>query len=507
MSIGPQPALTRADRYQAALALYANGRFLDALTILLPLLEPGEPDKATVAEALNLAAACSLSLDRKTDAEMYWRQAIRLKPDYDQAHYNLGVLLHGIGRWDEAESSYRQALTIRPDYLDARHNLCALLKTRDRLLDAEAVCREALVVLPDSAVIHHDLGTVLMDLGRLHEAEAAYRQALATQPGYADARGKLGTLLLATGRFAEGWPLYEARYDKTLTYRTSFAPEFTYPQWRGESLEGKAVLVWQEQGFGDMIQFGRYLALLKARGAAWITLACAPVLHGLFNRLAYLDAVVDAQSELARAEYDFWTLPLSIPFRLGTTVESIPSAVYLKPSAELVAKWRERLAPLTGLRVGLVWKGHPGHGNDAHRSLPSLETLAPLLSLPGVSFVSLQKGQGENELQSLGAYRRVLDLAGDIHDFADSAAVIAQLDLVVCVDTAVAHLAGGLGKPCWVLLPATGTDWRWMRERTDSPWYPGTTRLFRQSRAGDWVSVVEDVAKACAETVASMGRR
>jgi ADP-heptose:LPS heptosyltransferase len=188
-------------------------------------------------------------------------------------------------------------------------------------------------------------------------------------------------------------------------------------------------------------------------------------------------------------------------------VESIPSPAYLKPSAELAARWRERLAPLTGLRVGLVWKGHPGHGNDAHRSLPSLETLAPLLSLSGVSFVSLQKGQGEDEVQPLGGGRRVLDLARDIRDFADSAAVIAQLDLVVCVDTAVAHLAGGLGKPCWVLLPARGTDWRWMRERTDSPWYPGTTRLFRQSRAGDWASVVEEIAEACAETVAAMERR
>ncbi len=507
MSIAPQPALIHADRYQAAVALYSSGRFLDALAILSPFIASGKANDVAAVEALNLAAACSLNLDRKTDAETYWREAIRLKPDYDHAHYNLGVLLHGLGRSEQAESSYRDALAIRPDYVEAHHNLCSLLKTSDRLSEAEAACREALAILPGSAVIHHDLGTVLMELGRLHDAEAAFRQALAIQPDYADAKAKLGALLLATGRFAEGWPLYEARYDKTLTGRTSFAPEFSYPQWRGESLQGKAVLVWQEQGFGDMIQFGRYLALLKARGAAWITLACAPVLHGLFDTLGYIDAVVDGQSELARAEYDFWTLPLSVPFCLGTTLESIPDAVYLRPAAERAEKWRERLAPLSGLRVGLVWKGHPGHGNDAHRSLPSLEILAPLLELPGVSFVSLQKGQGEDELQSLSAGRAVLDFARDIRDFADSAAVIAQLDLVVCVDTAVAHLAGALGKPCWVLLPARGTDWRWMRERTDSPWYPGTVRLFRQSRAGDWVSVAEAVAKACAEVAGAMGRR
>ena len=439
---------------------------------------------------------------RKADAQRYWQMAVEADPRFAQAHYNLGVLQHGAEQWAQAEASYRQALDIRPDYLDAHNNLCALLKACDRFAEAEQACRQALSVLPDRPVLLHNLGTVLVELGRLTEAEAAYRKALSIDSHYADAKSKLGALLLSTGRFNEGWAAFEARYDPQLTDRTAFPPNVSYPQWRGQSLQGKAVLVWQEQGFGDMIQFGRYLGLLKALCAAWITLACAPILHRLFSAVPDIDAVVDSNSELARAPYDYWILPLSIPHWVGTTLDWIPPAVYLKPDAELVKKWRHRLSGLARFKVGLVWKGHAGHGNDRHRSLPSLETLRPLLNLPAISFVSLQKGQAEGEAAALVGGPPVLDAVPDIVDFADSAALIAQLDLLICVDTAVAHLAGSLGTPCWVMLPATGLDWRWVRGRTDSPWYPGTMRLFRQARPGEWAPVVEQVARACMEAAA-----
>jgi tetratricopeptide (TPR) repeat protein len=491
------PSLSDGAQYQAAVSLYGNGKIAEALATLEPLIEAGGNMRADRAPALNLAAACALRLERKADAARYWQMAIEADPRFAQAHYNLGVLLHGLECWTQAETCYRQALAIRPDYLDAHNNLCALLKACDRFADAEQACRQALSVFPDHPLLLHNLGTVLVELGRLTEAEAAYRKALSIEPNYADVKSKLGALLLSNGRFDEGWPLFEARYDPALTDRTAFTPNVSYSQWRGQSLQGKAVLVWQEQGFGDMIQFGRYLTTLKALGAAWITVACAPALHRLFAAVPGIDAVVDGDSELARAPYDYWTLPLSIPRYIGTTLDSLPPAIYLKPDAALVAKWRHRLAGLTGLRVGLVWKGHAGHGNDRHRSLPSLETLKPLLDVPGVSFVSLQKGQAEAEAGSLVAGPPMLDAAPDIADFADSAALIAQLDLMICVDTAVAHLAGSLGTPCWVMLPATGLDWRWVRGRTDSPWYPSTMRVFRQAQPGDWTPVVEQIAKAC----------
>lgn len=490
-------ALSGAARYQAAVSLYGSGNMLEALTTLEPLLEAGMAKRPDHAQSLNLAAACALGLDRKADAERYWRMAIEADPRFAQAHYNLGVLVHGLERWTQAQDAYRRALAIRPEYLDAHNNLCALLKTCGRFSDAEQACRQALSLLPDQPVLLHNLGTVLVELGRLAEAEAAYRRALSIDPNYADAKSKLGALLLSNGCFEQGWALFEARYDPRLTDRTALPPNVSYPQWRGESLQGKAVLVWQEQGFGDMIQFGRYLALLKARGAAWITLACAPVLHRLFGSVAGIDAVVDGNSELARAPYDYWTLPISIARYVGTTLDSIPPAVYLKPDAALVEKWRQTLSGLPGVKVGLVWKGNAAHGNDRHRSLPSLETLRPLLSVPAISFVSLQKGQAEAEARSLDGGAPVLDAGPDIVDFADSAALIAQLDLIVCVDTAVAHLAGSLGTPCWVMLPATGLDWRWVRGRADSPWYPSTMRLYRQAVAGDWAPVVEQIAEAC----------
>lgn len=494
--------LAGADRYQEAVSLYSSGRVLDALTALEALIESNRHDRTGRAQALNLAAACALRLERKLDAERYWRMAIDADPRLAQAHYNLGVLLHGLERWAQVEAAYRSALALRPDYLDAHVNLCALLKTCGRLSEAEAACRQALAIHADQAVLLHHLGTVLLDLGRVREAEAAYRQALAREPNYADAKCKLGALLLGIGQFEEGWTLFESRYDAGLSDRTALPPTVSYPQWQGQSLQGKAVLVWQEQGFGDMIQFGRYLACLKAQGAAWITLACAPVLHRLFATAPGIDAIVDGDAELARAPHDYWTLPLSIPYRMGTTLDSIPEPHYLRPDPALAGKWRARLAALKGVKVGLVWKGHAGHGNDRNRSLASLETLRPLLNVSGVSFVSLQMGQGQGEASALAGGPPLLDAAPELADFADSAALISELDWIISVDTAVAHLAGALGKPSWVMLPAAGLDWRWVRGRADSPWYPRTMRLFRQSEPGQWAPVVEQVANACAEAAA-----
>jgi tetratricopeptide (TPR) repeat protein len=598
----PPPHLLEQDIYRAAVLLYAGGRYSEALEQLQPLLQLFSGKNPTRLPALNLAAICSLCMEKTADAENYWRQAIdgspdyartccelgtllkglnrpneaeaiyrqalTLRPDYAEAHYDLGVLLHSLHRLPEAVTSYRSALALRPDlpmagnnlgaalhdlkcfpeaeavyrqvlevsphYADAHYNLARLLTDLRRLPEAEAAIRQALKIRPDLAEAWNNLGHVLVELDRFSEAEAAYREALAIRPhyphacdnlavmlhrlnrvdeaeeayrqtlaldpAYADAKFGLAALLLGDGRFAQGWPLFESRYAGQLSRRHSFPPNVSFPQWQGEALQGRSLLVWHEQGYGDMIQFGRYLCVLKAQGASRIALACRPELQRLFRTANSVDEVVDPEA-VAATGYDFWTFAMSVPLHLGTTVESIPSAVYLKPEAALVERWGRRLEPLQGCKIGLVWKGSATHANDRIRSLPSLTTLEPLWSLPHASFVSLQKGPGETEPQCVLTDHPLLNLGPELSDFADTAAIIAQLDLVICVDTSVAHLAGALGKPCWVLLAATDTEWRWTRKASGSPWYSKPTRLFRQAVPGDWTSTIAQICEAYASVL------
>lgn len=451
------------------------------------------------AEAHNSLGSLLYDLKRLPEAEAACRQALALNPRHVEAHYNLGVVLQGLERLNEAEAAYRMALQLRPAHAATYSNLGNTLSDLGRLPEAEAAFRQALALDPNLTEAYSNLGIVLKDLGRVAEAEAAYRAALRLDPSYCDARFNLAGLLLSEGRFAEGWPLYEARYDARLSRRTSFPPSLACPQWQGEPIAGKRLLVWHEQGYGDVIQFARYLPVLKAQTGAHILVGCAQQLRPLFEQHPAVDAVIDDEAALPALHPDFWMLMMSAPLRTAAAHPGIPDAAWLTPDPRRADYWRTRLAPLAGRKIGLVWKGSAAHRNDANRSLPSLDTLAPLWDIPGVSFVSLQKGQGEDEAIACARHRPLLHVGEALQDFADSAAVIAQLDLVICVDTAAAHLAGALGKPCWVLLPAISTDWRWMNAGDTSPWYPDTLRLFRQTRAGDWGSVVARVREACLE--------
>jgi tetratricopeptide (TPR) repeat protein len=439
------------------------------------------------------------ALKRFPEAEASYRQALAVRPGYVEAHYNLGIVLQALERLPEAEAAYGQALLIRPDSVEAHNNLGNVLWALRRLPDAVAAYRRALALRPDLAEAHHNLGNVLKELCQLTDAEASFRRALAIRADYHDAKVSLATLLLSMGEFEEGWRLYDSRYDQPGFIHQQTQSLLACPRWRGEALAGKSLLVWQEEGLGDMVQFGRYLPLLKAQGAGHIGFACAPALHRLFASAEGVDAVLDHEAALGRAPgYDYWTSPMSVPLHLRTTTDTIPDPIRLTPDPLLAEQWRARLATLSpGRKIGLVWKGNPKHHNDANRSLPSLATLAPLWSVPGVSFVSLQKGQGEEEGQSPPAGLPLLHLGTELTDFADTAAVIGELDLVICVDTSAAHIAASLGKPCWVLLPREDIDWRWMRERDDSPWYPQTLRLFRQAADESWPAAVERVRLAC----------
>ncbi|WP_019937972.1 tetratricopeptide repeat protein [Bordetella sp. FB-8] len=473
------------------------------------------------------------------EAESAYRQAVHHRPGYAQAHQDLGTLMVTLGRLPEAEQSYRLALALQPQSSLAHACLACVLILQNRLPQGESHYRKAVALDPGNtsllehlgAVLHRqnkfaqaegvyrrvlaltpndwntwsNLGVVLDNLNRLSESEDALRKAFALRPQSPDIRFGLGFVLLRQGRLAEAWPLYESRYDsqrQTLT-RWPVPTTLNYPQWQGESLQGKSLVLWQEQGFGDMIQFARYLPRLKALGASRIVLVCQTPLKPLFEGLPHVDAVVGTgktatmDDALALAGYDYWTLIMSLPRLLNTaTFDDIPPAVYLQPDCARLERWRRRLDGLTGLKVGLTWKGNAQHLNDANRSLPSLRALAPLWQVPGVSLISVQKGQGEQEACLPAQDQPLVHLGSDIVDFADSAAIIAQLDLLICVDTAATHVAGALGVPCWVLLPIEGTDWRWMLDGETSPWYPGTMRLFRQTSLGDWDGPVEQLRQA-----------
>jgi tetratricopeptide (TPR) repeat protein len=416
------------------------------------------------------------------------RRALELKPDYAEAHRNLGIMLLKNSLLTEAEASFRRALELKVNDAETHNNLGILLVEARRLSEAEASYRRALQLKPDYAEACNNLGILFVEVQRLQEAEAFYRRALEVKPDHAEFIHNLSILLLSLGRYAEAWPYYEYRYNPSITPPICEIPNLHCPQWRGESLLGKSIVIWKEQGYGDNIQFARYVRLLRVRGVSHLTLACAPPLKALLETVPGVDEVI---TELAAtASYDYWTFPLSLPLHFGTIVDTIPQALpYLYALQARVDRWRDRV-PTGKLKVGLVWKGSLLHMNDANRSLPGLHTLAPLWSVPGVAFISLQKGQGEDEAKNPPADQPIVHLGSGIVDFADTAAIVELLDLVICVDTSIAHLAGAMCKPCWVLLPAVGTDWRWLREREDSPWY-ASLRIFRQKVPSEWCQLVE----------------
>ena len=431
-----------------------------------------------------------------TEAEASFREAIQIAPDFAEAHANLGLLLDRQGVTDAAEICYRRSIELDPAISETHLNLGAFLANRKRFNEAEAAYRQAIALSPDSPAGWSNLGVLYACMKREVEAEQCYRTAMSRDESYATARFNMSYLLLRQGRFEEGWRCLEGR--------NSFAAldtHFSCPRWRGEVLADKSILIGYEAGHGDMIQFCRYAGVLKAQGTASITMICHPALKTLFAELEGVDILISFDEQIPATGWDFWTHLLSIPYYCKTRINSIPAKIpYLRAQASRIEKWAAQL-PQDGLRVGLVWKGNPKFENDADRSLPSLDMLASLWTVAGVHFISLQKGAGESEAAQPPGGLPLINLGSQLADFADTAAVIANLDLVICVDTAIAHLAGALGKPCWVLLPDYKTDWRWLTDRTDSPWYPGIMRLFRQPAMGDWDAVIAEVVAALEQLV------
>ncbi|OYV71168.1 MAG: hypothetical protein B7Z74_07275 [Deltaproteobacteria bacterium 21-66-5] len=394
--------------------------------------------------------------DRFDEAIAALERAIALKADFAEAHSNLGAALRDAGRYDEAVAACRQALALRPKFPEAWSNLGSAL--HDAGLEDEAVeaYRQAIALKPDFAEAYTNLGTVLKDMGRLDGAVEAARRAVALKPDSPEAHYNLAFVLLRSGDFAEGWREYEWRwlFKDFPAHRWSSSK----PQWDGSPLAGRSILLYCEQGFGDILQFIRYVPLVAERGGRVIVM-CPPELRRLLSSLTDIDRFVLFDEPLP--EFDVQCPTMSLPLAFGTTPETIPASVpYLRAEAGDIERWRERLArEPAGPKVGLVWAGRSTHKNDHNRSLP-LSLLAPLAAVPGIHFYSLQKGGPSSQAKNAPQGMRLVDWTDELHDFADTAALVTNLDLVIGVDTAVAHLTGALGKPVWLLAPHV-SDWRW----------------------------------------------
>jgi tetratricopeptide (TPR) repeat protein len=446
--------------------------------------------KPDFAEAFCHRGAVLQHLQRPDEALASLDKALALKPDLAQAHFLRAGLLRALKRPDEALASYDRAVAVRPNFAEAWSNRANLLRALERRDEAMASYDQAIAANPNFVEASYNRGVMLQDLHRFDEALASYRQATAVKPDYAQAHFNHALLLLMQGRFAEGWEEYEWRWrgvDDGEEPRT-----FDYPPWQGEDLAERTIFLYQEQGYGDAIQFLRYVPLVAARGGR-VVLEVDEPLTGLARRLPGAADVMAAGGPPPSA--DFHCPLMSLPRVFGTTLATIPNQVpYLQSDREgqnSSTIWRRRLAPLEGIRVGLTWAA-----SLTAKSIP-LEQLARIADVRHLSFVSLQKGPAASEAQLLPPPLVVHDWTDEFHDFSDTAALIEELDLVISVDTSVAHLAGALGKPVW-LLNRYHACWRWLLDRDDSPWYP-TLRQFRQPQPGDWDTVVANVRAALAK--------
>jgi hypothetical protein len=394
--------------------------------------------------------------------------------------------LRRAGRMGEALEICRQSVASYPTWAPAHHALAQLLRKLDDLDGALIAARRCVELAPKIHAAWATLGVVLMERGELDEATACFRTALSLAPNDRPVQFNLAETLLLKGDFTGAWVYFEAG---RLVGNAQPGPRWDRPSWDGSSPgDGKTILVYADAGFGDSIQFVRYVPLLRERGFR-VSLLCQDELRSLLATVEGVSEVVPATGPLPAFDLD--APMMSLPRLMGTTPQTVPARVpYLSCDRTRAEYWRKRVQTLSGRRIGLAWAGRATHANDAHRSL-SIEQLRPLWELENVSYVSLQKGRAADAAR-LEAEKRIIDWTAELADFSETAALIENLDMVISVDTSVAHLSGALGKKVWTLLPFA-PDWRWMLKREDSPWYP-TMRLFRQSRPQEWGKVIASVA-------------
>jgi tetratricopeptide (TPR) repeat protein len=464
-------ALVRQGQYDEAIAHHR-----EALR-----LRPRFPD------ACNNLGNAFLMQKKLDEAAACYREAVALKPEYAEALANLGIVLAGQRKHDEAVACYKKALQLKPDYPEALVNLGNVLLEQGKPGEALAIYEQALQLHPDSAAAHDHRSQALLAQGKLDEALAGFGQAIHLRPDHAGARMGRALTLLLLGHFEEGWVEYEWRWKCK-----EFSP-WSYPQppWDGSPLDGRTILLHAEQGLGDTLHFIRYAALVKERGGR-VVVACQKPLLRLLASCPGIDQLVPYNEPLP--DFDVHTPLLSLPRIFGTTLATVPANIpYLFADPALLGHWQRELSSYRTFRIGIAWQGNPDYPGDAQRSFP-LAQLAPLARVGGVQLLSLQKTHGMEQLRT--APFPVIDLGSRLDEtsgpFMDTAAVIKNLDLVICPNTALVHLAGALGVPVWLALPLN-PEWRWLWNRADSPWYP-TVRLFRQEQTGDWAGVFARMA-------------
>ena len=463
-------SLRNLGRHADALAAYARTLAIE------PTHKLAHNSRAVALSALGQPAAAMEACDR----------ALAIDPDFADAHSNRGNALREMGRLGEALAACQRAVALKPQAAESLHNLGNALMDLNQLEKALEAFQRAVSHNPALAEAQGNLAKVLSDLGRLDEAFAAYDTAHALEPDRAETEWNKSLSLLLAGRYAEGWRLYEARK------RMPGAPHrFGQPEWTGsEDLRGRHLYIHCEQGMGDVLQFCRLVPQATARGAR-VTLSVQDPLEPLLRGFA--DGVEVVGVGRHPLGFDYHIPIMSLPLALGLTADAIPAPrAYLDADPVAADAWAARLGARSRPRVGLVWAGNPEHRNDRNRSL----ALAQLLMLAeiGVDWVSLQKAPRPEDEAAMTAWPSLRQLGPNLHDFAETAALVANLDLVLSVDTSVAHLAAALGKPTWVLIPFA-PDWRWGLGRDDSPWY-SSVRLFRQERPGDWMKAIESVRDA-----------
>jgi tetratricopeptide (TPR) repeat protein len=440
------------------------------------------------ADAHNNRGNALKELKRLDDAVASYRKAIALRPRFAEAHVNLANALLALERFGEALENYDRAIELKP-YASAMFSRAVALLRLGRLDDALAGCDRVIALDPNHAEAHDVRGNILVALKRVDEALLSYDRSIALNPARAEFFYDRAHCRLLKGQYPEGWADHEWRWQSKEF--PSKRPAIDAPPWRGQNLQGRRILVFREQGYGDIIQFARYLPLLRQCGAD-VTFLLSPQLRRL---LTPITTGVEVISELGGAQFDFQCALMSLAFGFKTDLSSVPDTVpYLSAEPDLIRRWRERIGA-RGFKIGIAWHGNP-KALEKTRFIP-LPEFIPLARLPGVRLISLQRKDGLDQLGSLPADITIETLGDDFDRgpdaFIDTAAVMANLDLIISCDTSIPHLAGALGRPIWVGLNHV-PDWRWLLDRDDSPWYP-TARLFRQSRRDDWTSVFAQIER------------
>jgi tetratricopeptide (TPR) repeat protein len=465
----------------------ASCRFLEQALAISPRFPEAQQQLVIARNALGLE---QLQAQDFAGAEISLRQVLELSPDLNQARNNLGLALYNQGRLGDARRCFEDALRRDPGYTAARLNLANTLRVLGELGVARGELEAVLAGNPDSIEALNNLGAVAQDMGDTELALRCLERAAALSPQMPEVRWNLALTQLLLGDFINGWRNFESRWEGCAHLRGGYTlpPERA---WQGEPLSGKLVLLWAEQGFGDTVQFIRFAQDVAAQGAM-VGVLVPPELKRLIQGAPGILWVTAMGEPLP--QYDVHCPLMSLPYRLALTPDATAlhgTASYLSAPLAEAQQWHRRLSGFPGLKVGLAWAGRPRKQNaeldaiDARRNVP-LSALAPLLKVPGCTFFSLQKGPESADIAASGLPIR--DFSMEWQDFAATAAFIAGLDLVISVDTAVAHVAAAMGKPVW-LLNRYDSCWRWFQGRSDSPWYP-TLRLFRQPGAGDWAPVV-----------------